>query len=674
MNLHFGKKGVLALRRYLFHTIQGRIVGILLLFMGIMLVTALVTTQSLSQTVMLQGKEDKLLGIAEYLVTRLEGQSFDDILAQEGALDLSQKEQLAVLNRALGAVTEEVASIYPGLGVGYYSRELDAILTYGPSSENGGNVGVAIGSEHPGRTVMEENQAMVKMGSMVRGKIMNAMYPIQHQGMVIGYTWANELTTNIEQEFGHITARIIAVSTLFFVVTISVAVFFSRRLMKNVDTLVAGIKEMPFDLTKRIGPVSGELGEVAESLNLMAEHMEKTAKEHEARLLAEAANLAQRDFLARMSHELRTPMNGVLGMTRLAMQAETKEQSAHYLHKIQSSATLLLGIINDILDFSKIEAGKMELESHPFLLGEITDNIRELLEPRAAEKGLRFTVEVEESVPQWAVGDSVKLSQVLLNLAGNAVKFTKTGEVRLTVKAAPEEGGRIRLACAVSDTGIGMSPEQTALLFKPFSQADSSTVREFGGTGLGLSITKTFVEMMSGAITVTSQPGEGSIFAFFVLLEAYAPLVDSPEAGQPEEGPQIYENLSVLLAEDNEINREIALAVLEEFGMKADCAENGEEAVRAFQEGRYDLIFMDIRMPLMDGLEATMCIRALEAERGSPSVPIIAMTANAMQVDRVASREAGMDGHISKPLDMAEIEGELRRVLRGAGKSREGLR
>jgi CheY-like chemotaxis protein len=374
-------------------------------------------------------------------------------------------------------------------------------------------------------------------------------------------------------------------------------------------------------------------------------------------------------------------------MTRLAMQAETPGQCQEYLKKIQSSASLLLGIINDILDFSKIEAGKLELENHNFCVVELIDNIRELILPRIDEKGLEFIVTLDESIPSLVRGDGLRLSQVLLNLLGNAVKFTGRGSVNLDRKSRPlpaenSAEAKVRLDCMVRDSGIGMTAEQQNILFQPFSQADSSTARRFGGTGLGLSISKALVELMGGAITVSSEPGKGSLFAFFVELE-------SPESETAEESGITaemddwrYEGHTFLLAEDNEINQEIALAALEELGAEVDIANNGEEAVEAFLRKEYSLIFMDIRMPIMDGLEAARRIRAIEAERLaalSPSmagrlasvhgsreekgIPIIAMTANAMKEDREASLEAGMNDHISKPIDIIEIKKSLYREL-----------
>ncbi|MDR1590260.1 MAG: response regulator [Oscillospiraceae bacterium] len=396
--------------------------------------------------------------------------------------------------------------------------------------------------------------------------------------------------------------------------------------------------------------------------------------------MAEAANQAQRDFLARMSHEIRTPMNGVIGMTLLAKTAPTETQRMEYIDKIHLSASLLLGIINDILDFSKIEAGKMEIEKAPFHIGKIVDNIRDLIRPKADEKGLSLDISVDESVPEMMNGDGLRLSQILLNLLGNAVKFTMRGAITLKLAAEPRADGGLLLHCSVRDTGIGMSGEQLENILKPFTQADSSTARRFGGTGLGLSISKALVELMGGELSVTSAPDEGSEFAFSLVMETCEGGGDSDASEDDEAAKRRYDGCTLLVVEDNDINQVIAETLLSEMGFSVHLAENGQRGVEAFLANSYDLVFMDIRMPVMDGLEAAREIRRIEAEwasSGAPDgrparVPIIAMTANAMREDRELSREAGMDGHISKPIDIGEIQSVLRSVLPGAGSGQNG--
>jgi signal transduction histidine kinase/CheY-like chemotaxis protein len=662
------------------YSIQGKMLLIFLLVMSISLVIIWYISGYISHSA-LGEKRNKLLGITIILDKHLGEDSYDDILRRRGAESASREEKIAVLNRELAAITDLAALAYEGLGIGYYSRELDAILTYGPSVEFGDFVGRSIGEDHLGRTVMETGLARVSTGTMVRGNIMNAMRPLIRNGNVIGYIWANELVTDIERELSTITWRVFLVSGVTYSAIFVLVFLFSRRILKDINRIVSGVRLLRFDLSKKIGKTGGELGEVVDSINNMADEIIKANESQQALIRAEAANTAQRDFLARMSHEIRTPMNGVLGMTHLAMQAGTLDQCRDYLKKIQSSASLLLGIINDILDFSKIEAGKLELENRDFDLIELINNIRELMMPRVDEKGLEFLVSLDESSPALVRGDALRLSQILLNLLGNAVKFTGQGFISLEIKSRLVSSDlsarlpaktKIRLDCMVRDSGIGMSSEQQNALFQPFAQADSSTARKFGGTGLGLSISKALVELMGGAITVSSEPGKGSIFAFYVELETSEGETAQDIEFIPEIENRRYDGYTFLLAEDNEINQEIALAVLSDLGARVDIAANGEKAVEAFLQKEYSLIFMDIRMPIMDGLEAARRIRAIEAERRkknqkySKGVPIIAMTANAMKEDREASLAAGMNDHISKPINIMEIKKSLYRELSGS--------
>jgi signal transduction histidine kinase/CheY-like chemotaxis protein len=520
--------------------------------------------------------------------------------------------------------------------------------------------------------VMAENRDAVRVGTMVRGKIMNAMHPLERGGAVIGYIWANELATDIEREFRSTTGGILIIMGAIYALSVILTIIISRRTMRDVNRIVEGVRELRFDITRTLDGASGELGEIVDSINSMAAHVAKANEERKALLMAEAVNLAQRDFLARMSHEIRTPMNGVLGMTVLARNAASEEQRLVYLDKIHLSASLLLGIINDILDFSKIEAGKMSIENSPFSFKKVVDNIQDLIRPKMDEKNLRLEIVLDESVPPMAVGDELRLSQVMLNLLGNAAKFTLEGSVTLEIRARELPSGKLELECAVRDTGIGMDARRQEEIFKPFTQADNSTARKFGGTGLGLSISKALVELMGGEIAVRSELGKGSEFTFHVELEPYGGQAADTAAISAEPANKRYDGVRLLVVEDNDINREIAGFLLGEMGFAVDFAENGEEGVRAFQEKSYALIFMDIRMPVMDGLSATREIRRLERETArrdggegaaAGRVPIIAMTANAMREDQDSSREAGMDGHISKPIDIVELQAALYKFL-----------
>ncbi len=380
--------------------------------------------------------------------------------------------------------------------------------------------------------------------------------------------------------------------------------------------------------------------------------------ERKALLAAEAANAAKRDFLAQMSHELRTPMTGVLGLTHLALKADPPQRQREYLQKIETSATLLLGVINDVLDFSKIEAGKLELSEQPFSLRDLLRSVRDMVQPRIQSKGLQLRLTIDQNIPDQLYGDSLRFSQVLMNLLGNAVKFTHQGFIQIRMDLAEETPHGVRLRCRVTDTGIGMTPEQAAKLFSPFTQANRNISGQYGGTGLGLSISKKLVELMGGTIAVASQAGRGSTFTFDLPLDLaanHAPAANGalPASLTEEDIRHALQGKKILLAEDNEINQEIALELLRGFGAEVDLAVDGQQAVNAAVQTAYDLILMDIQMPIMDGYEATRQIRAATPPN---LAPIIAMTANAMKEDRDRCLAAGMNGYIAKPIDLAELK------------------
>ena len=379
-----------------------------------------------------------------------------------------------------------------------------------------------------------------------------------------------------------------------------------------------------------------------------------------ARDQAREATRIKSDFLARMSHEIRTPMNAVIGMAHLILQTELTEKQADYVNKIQSSAHTLLGIINDILDFSKVEAGKLKLEETGFRLDDVLGKLSDIIGLDAENKGLAFTFRVDPEIPEYLKGDPLRLGQVLTNLAGNAVKFTEKGEITVSVELENRTGQDTFLLFSVRDTGIGMDEDALAGLFDPFRQADGSTSRKYGGTGLGLSIADHLVELMGGTLNVQSTPGKGSCFYFtaaFRTPDREARPKPYPARDMPK-APVSLKNARVLVVEDNELNRQVALELLEQAAFAADTVKNGREALAAIRKTDYDLVLMDIEMPEMDGHKAT---RAIRKAMGSQSPPIVAMTAHALEGDREKSIQAGMDDFLTKPVDPEQ----LHRVLTG---------
>ena len=425
-----------------------------------------------------------------------------------------------------------------------------------------------------------------------------------------------------------------------------------------------------------------ELGLLIERFNEMLAAIEsqesqlKTAiaSEQQAKKQAQAASLSKSRFLANMSHEIRTPMNGVLGMVQILEKTRQSEQQARCTHLIKISGEKLLELINDLLDFSKIEAGKMHLNIQDFNPKTLLEEICALLKIQAEAKGIILSLILCTDIPRALQGDPDRIRQIIINLLGNAIKFTREGEVILRAYLKDTRGDTVSFHLEVQDSGIGVPKEQQKKIFESFVQADSSTTRTFGGTGLGLAVTQQLVQMMGGEIDCSSIPGQGSTFRFTIPLKKVAPESLPPErqihtgapalqASPARDTESLQRTRQVLIAEDNEVNQEVLADVLEFMGCSVILAVNGKKAVDLAGQYRFDLILMDCQMPVMDGFEATRQIRSLK-NPDHARVPIVAMTALASEKDRLACMDAGMNDYQSKPFSMDKLEACIKKWTR----------
>ncbi|HJT88957.1 MAG TPA: ATP-binding protein [Bryobacteraceae bacterium] len=408
---------------------------------------------------------------------------------------------------------------------------------------------------------------------------------------------------------------------------------------------------------------------------------------HRLRHAAEAASAAKSEFLARMSHEIRTPMNAIIGMADLLWASPLSPEQREYVRIFRRAGNNLLDLINDVLDLSKIESGNIEIARVDFDLTDVVERSVEIVAVRAREKGLELQCHVASDVPLRVTGDPGRLRQVLLNLLGNAVKFTDRGQIGLGVERDPGDApapAAVRLRFSVTDTGIGIPPEKHAMIFESFTQADTSTTRTQGGTGLGLAISKRLVALMGGDLGLESEPGRGSTFHFVLQLGTADGLTGGPGAGMPAESaaasgaPELaLGGLHLLLAEDSEDNVILIQSYLKDSGCRLEVASNGEEAVRKFSEERFDLVLMDMQMPVLDGYAAAARIRSWERAHSVPAVPILALTASALPEEQERSRQAGCSAHLSKPIRMqallAAIERHTKLEIHIDGRVREIL-
>ena len=533
----------------------------------------------------------------------------------------------------------------------------------------------ALGSKVPTDTDtnLPRNQLSSFVGTGVDGVMrVYARSPLTHFGLKVGAGVPVESIAAISRET--LLRSLLAVFAAIALGVI-VAAWAARRLSAPLKSLITSTRALAAGETRSRADeeLPGEFGALAVEFNRMLDAREAVQSLKASQASAEAANQAKSEFLAHISHEIRTPMNAVIGLVRLLLRTDLTPKQAQYLDKTRQAADTLLELIDNVLDVSKIEAGKLQLEARAFRLRDVVASVSSIIEHRAHLRGLDFHVEVAADVPATLVGDSQRFAQVLVNLCGNGVKFTNAGQVSVDIAVASSTERTVSLRVSVSDTGIGMTPEQMQRLFQPFAQADPSTTRRFGGTGLGLAICRQLVELMNGSISVQSEAGRGSTFLFIVEFgraESAAlpqepgaePITDYGSLDQRENDKPL-SGLTVLVVEDNELNQLVAAELLREVaGARVIVCSSGPSALDFLSKRSVDAVLMDVQMPGMDGFETTRRIRKDPRHR---TLPIIAITAHATEQDRVQCLAAGMTDYITKPFEPALLFAMLASVERG---------